>query len=330
MRKLKTLDLFSGIGGFALALKPFSKIVGYCEIDDYCRKVLSARMVTGDIDTAPIFSDVTTLDMQVISKLRPVMLTAGFPCQDITSVNRFAKGLDGERSKLVYEIFKIIDSSPSLQYVLLENSPSIIGKGLDAILSCFANRRWTFRWSVFSALEVGGYHVRRRWVCLANAPNARHLELARMHVDISTINHQPPRLIQSSPFNTLRNMCLGNAVVPAMIYHACEVLSSFDESTASVSTGANIVVGTRKFFRHVEHKRNDLNLVYNINGQLIIKRYWSTPTRRKPYNCDINMSNLRHLSCQVILEQGSKGKGVLNAKFTEWLMGFPPDWTFTS
>jgi len=77
MRKLKTLDLFSGIGGFALALKPFSKIVGYCEIDDYCRKVLSARMVTGDIDTAPIFSDVTTLDMQVISKLRPVMLTAG-------------------------------------------------------------------------------------------------------------------------------------------------------------------------------------------------------------------------------------------------------------
>ena len=40
MRLLKCLDVFSGIGGFSLALKDVCKTVAYCEIDEGCQKVL--------------------------------------------------------------------------------------------------------------------------------------------------------------------------------------------------------------------------------------------------------------------------------------------------
>ena len=42
MRKLKVLDLFSGIGGFSLGLERtgFFETVAFCEQDKYCQEVL--------------------------------------------------------------------------------------------------------------------------------------------------------------------------------------------------------------------------------------------------------------------------------------------------
>lgn len=43
VRKLKVLDLFSGIGGFSLGLERTGgfEAVAFCEIDEHCRKVLN-------------------------------------------------------------------------------------------------------------------------------------------------------------------------------------------------------------------------------------------------------------------------------------------------
>jgi DNA (cytosine-5)-methyltransferase 1 len=39
---MKHLDLFSGIGGFALAARNVGwETIGFCEIDPYCQKVLA-------------------------------------------------------------------------------------------------------------------------------------------------------------------------------------------------------------------------------------------------------------------------------------------------
>ena len=41
MKKLKVLDLFSGIGGFSLGLERAGmETVAFCEIDKFCQKVL--------------------------------------------------------------------------------------------------------------------------------------------------------------------------------------------------------------------------------------------------------------------------------------------------
>lgn len=62
MNKLRGLDLFSGIGGISLALKPWVQTVAYCEREPYAQAVLLERMQSNDLDTAPIWDDVTTLD----------------------------------------------------------------------------------------------------------------------------------------------------------------------------------------------------------------------------------------------------------------------------
>jgi site-specific DNA-cytosine methylase len=78
MQKLRTIDLFSGVGGMALGLRAHCEVVQYCENDPYCRTVLQKRMAAGDLDDAPIQYDVRdfeTVEGQVD------MVTAGFPCQ---------------------------------------------------------------------------------------------------------------------------------------------------------------------------------------------------------------------------------------------------------
>ena len=41
--RLKQVDLFTGVGGFALALEPWCEPVIFCEIDPEARKVLTER-----------------------------------------------------------------------------------------------------------------------------------------------------------------------------------------------------------------------------------------------------------------------------------------------
>jgi DNA (cytosine-5)-methyltransferase 1 len=56
---LKVLDLFSGIGGMTLGLAATGgfKTVGFCEIDNFCQKVLKKNFP--DI---PIHNDIKELD----------------------------------------------------------------------------------------------------------------------------------------------------------------------------------------------------------------------------------------------------------------------------
>ena len=44
---MRSLDLFTGIGGLTLALRDFAEPALYCEIDPFCRSVLTARMRDG-------------------------------------------------------------------------------------------------------------------------------------------------------------------------------------------------------------------------------------------------------------------------------------------
>lgn len=62
---LNGLDLFSGIGGLALALSPWVRPIAYCENDRYAQGVLLSRMRDGGLPVAPIWDDVRTLDKAI-------------------------------------------------------------------------------------------------------------------------------------------------------------------------------------------------------------------------------------------------------------------------
>lgn len=71
------LDLFSGIGGFALAARWAGiETIGFCEIDPFCQKVLAKNF-----PNVPIHGDVRTFHLgenETHGKGIDI-LTAGFP-----------------------------------------------------------------------------------------------------------------------------------------------------------------------------------------------------------------------------------------------------------
>ena len=96
-RKLKVLDLFSGIGGFSLGLErakcedgPYNgfETVAFCEIEDFPRSVLAKHW-----PDVPCYSDVRTLTAaQLVSDgIAGIdVITGGFPCQDVSSAGNLA------------------------------------------------------------------------------------------------------------------------------------------------------------------------------------------------------------------------------------------------
>ncbi|HEB7573152.1 TPA: DNA cytosine methyltransferase [Campylobacter jejuni] len=80
--KINHLDLFSGIGGFALGLKMADEKVfntlAFCEIEPYCQKLLKQNF-----NEKAIFNDVKQINEENI-KDEIDLITAGFPCQDLS------------------------------------------------------------------------------------------------------------------------------------------------------------------------------------------------------------------------------------------------------
>ena len=78
---LKTLDLFSGIGGFSLGLERTGqfKTVAFCEIDKYCKLLLQKHW-----KGIKIYDDVKKITKEGFEAdgiPSPDVITGGFPCQ---------------------------------------------------------------------------------------------------------------------------------------------------------------------------------------------------------------------------------------------------------
>lgn len=112
--KLRTLDLFSGIGGFALGLERTGgfETVSFCEIDPFCRRVLAKHW-----PGVPCHEDVRTLRGDEVGPVDVVC--GGFPCQDLSVAGR-REGLYGSRSKLWFEFNRLIEQAGPL-WAIVEN-----------------------------------------------------------------------------------------------------------------------------------------------------------------------------------------------------------------
>lgn len=160
---LNELALFAGAGGGILGGTLLGwRTVCAVEIDAFCRSVLLRRQADGILPRFPIWDDVRTFDGRPWAGHIDV-ISAGFPCQDISSAGAGA-GIDGERSGLWREVVRIAGEIRP-RFLFLENSPLLVGRGLARVLGDIAGLGMHARWGTLGADDVGAPHIRKRmWV----------------------------------------------------------------------------------------------------------------------------------------------------------------------
>jgi DNA (cytosine-5)-methyltransferase 1 len=327
--KMRALDLFSGVGGLALALLPFVEHVGYCEIDAYCRRVLAARMREHALPRAPVHDDVRTLHA---AALCPSIVVGGFPCQDVSTLGARA-GMDGARSSLFFEIARVVDEAPSVVAVFLENVSNIAACGGEDVVRALAARGFAMRWTMRAASDEGAPHVRLRWFVLAvRGDGARRVSeaVAGHALETGPWPAEPetsvtPREEQGADW-AKRMGALGNAVVPRVArnafvelaasthaWHACASMLCAEELTHEIPRGGMLVDGKLYALPH---------------GGARSARY-PTPRSANVYPTTRGGARTETLSTILVHEAAPDAPhGVLpDARYVEWMMGFPRDWT---
>lgn len=162
MRKLKVLDLFSGIGGFSLGLEHTGgfETAAFCEIDPYCQAVLRKHW-----PGVPIFDDVRAFDATGVERID--LVCGGFPCQDVSSAGP-KTGIDGPRSGLWSEFRRILGKIRP-RYAIVENTPGLLVRGMGRVLGELATFGFDALWQSIPAFIVGAAHRRDRVWIVANA-----------------------------------------------------------------------------------------------------------------------------------------------------------------
>ena len=156
--KLKVLDLFSGIGGFSLALESTGhfQTIGFVENDEYCQAVLRHHF-----PEVPILGDIKNVTKETVPT-RPDVLCGGFPCQPF-SVAGDQRAKDDPRH-LWPEMLRIIkEQKPT--WVVGENVSGLVKLGLDEILDEMEDQGYSTRTFNIPAFSVGAPHQRQRlWI----------------------------------------------------------------------------------------------------------------------------------------------------------------------
>lgn len=169
---MKFIDFFAGIGGFRRGLELAGhECVGFCEWDKYATASYTSMHLITDKQRAYLntltlkqrqkeilkdeyrngewySSDIRTVDARSLPEAD--CWTFGAPCQDFSVAGKRA-GLDGDRSRLVREIFRILEEQEEKdrpEWIIYENVKGMLSsnRGLDYL-------------SILSEMDRLGYDI---------------------------------------------------------------------------------------------------------------------------------------------------------------------------
>ncbi|WP_020499167.1 DNA cytosine methyltransferase [Sciscionella marina] len=151
-------SLCTGVAGLDLGVSAVlgGRIAWYCEPDPHAATILDARL--------PGIANLGDLRAVDFASVEPVeVLTAGFPCQDISAAGRRAGIEKGVRSGLWHSILDAIRLlRPAL--IVVENVAALRWRngGLDRVLAGLAETGYDAIWRCLPAADIGAAHRRER------------------------------------------------------------------------------------------------------------------------------------------------------------------------
>ena len=177
---MRVAGLFAGIGGFEVGLaRTGHQTVLLCESDELARLVLKAKF-----PNVPLSGDVAELAALPEADL----VCAGFPCQNLSMAGD-KKGLEGTKSGIVSELFRLLDGR-RVPWVVIENVYFMLhldnGSGIAGVLDPLEalGYRWAYR--VVDSRSFGLAQRRRRvFVVATTSGDPREVLLADERMDKS-------------------------------------------------------------------------------------------------------------------------------------------------
>jgi DNA (cytosine-5)-methyltransferase 1 len=158
--KLRTLDLFSGIGGFSLGLEStgFFETIGFVEKDKFCQKVLKKHWSNINIE-----EDIRNVKGE---KYAAEVITGGFPCQPFSVAGKRKSTADDRY--LWDEMLRVIRETKP-RWVIGENVEGIVnineGMVLRQVLNDLENEGFKSQCIIIPASGIGAWHQRKRiWI----------------------------------------------------------------------------------------------------------------------------------------------------------------------
>lgn len=170
--KIKVVDLFAGVGGFHLGLSRASnryEVVWANQYEPSRKNQFAYNIYKKNFPKTLISNeDIRKINKDEIPKMD--LLVAGFPCQDYSVATSGAKGIEGEKGALWWEVHEVL-SIKKPNYILLENvdrllaSPGVRsnqpGRDFGIILRTLSDLGYGVSWKMINAADYG-YPQRRR------------------------------------------------------------------------------------------------------------------------------------------------------------------------
>lgn len=159
--KFKFIDLFSGLGGFRIALESLGgECVFSSDIDKAARETYNMNF-----EEYP-YGDITKIDEKDIPDHD--ILCAGFPCQPF-SIGGKRLGFEDTRGTLFFDVARILKEKKPKAF-FLENVSGIMshdkGNTIETIFSILKNLDYSIEYKTINAKDVGYPQNRNRWYCV--------------------------------------------------------------------------------------------------------------------------------------------------------------------
>ena len=176
MSKLNVFSMFAGVGGFEVGLHKadmnYYKVL-YQNQYEPSRKAQDAFDVLNYRfpNTETIGTDVAKIPNEKFEEMKNKgvnMIVGGFPCQDYSVAHTGAKGIEGKKGVLFWEIKRATEIIRP-KYLILENVDRLLksptkqrGRDFAIMLKTFSDLDYSVEWRVINAADYGQPQRRRR------------------------------------------------------------------------------------------------------------------------------------------------------------------------
>lgn len=241
--KLKTIELFAGVGGFRLGLEAVSGENNGYEIvwsnqwepstktqhasDIYCARFGFDNHSNEDISKVDV-KDIPDHDL----------LVGGFPCQDysVASTLKNSHGIVGKKGVLWWEIYRILEQKGERapKYLMLENVDRLLkspasqrGRDFAIILASLNKLGYAVEWRVINASDYGMPQRRKRVFIMAYKDETNMFKKLHENSYIDVLNTDG-LFAQAFPIKTLKEE---DVTISQLDSNLIEITNNFNRMT---------------------------------------------------------------------------------------------------